>query len=211
VVRIDLWLRPTPERYFPPIELRDDEFVSGYVVPGLVATASGRICVGARCRSFLDVPAYHDHNWGIWRDVTWEWGAAQGSRLAVLYGGVYGPQRDAADGSSVRSPFFLTVVDSLGVMQVLRFDRIDYQGSRSTVGNGRFISPQEFDLVATRELDTLRLSVKVVDALASEMRTSGFRRGFLQMRGKFNLSGRLLGHAVADSGMGFFETYVAPH
>jgi hypothetical protein len=209
VVRIDLWLRPAPHRYFPPVELRDDELVSGYVVPGLVARASGTMCVGTRCRSFLDVPAYHDHNWGIWRDVTWEWGAAQGNRLAVLYGGVYGPQRsNAADGSYVRSPFFLTVVDSLGVMQVLRFDKIDYQGSRRAAGKGRLTSPQRFDLLATRELDTVRLSVEVEDALATDMRTIGFQRGFLQMRGKFILSGRLLDQAVADSGMGFFETYV---
>jgi hypothetical protein len=209
VVRIDLWLSPAPNRYFPPFELRDDELVSGYVVPGLVAKASGRVCVGTRCRSFLDIPAYHDHNWGIWRDVTWEWGAAQGSRLALLYGGVYGPERsNAANGSSVHSPFFLAAVDSLGVMQVLRFDKIDYYGSRPAAGESRFTSPQRFDLLAMRELDTVRLSVNVQDALATHTATDGFHRGFLQMRGKFTLSGRLLGQSVADSGMGFFETYV---
>jgi hypothetical protein len=41
------------------------------------------------------------------------------------------------------------------------------------------------------------------------MGTSGFRRIFLQMRGHFTASGRLLGETVADSGSGFFETYVA--
>ncbi len=40
-VRIDVTLEPVPNRYFPPVELRSDEFVSGYVVPGLVARASG--------------------------------------------------------------------------------------------------------------------------------------------------------------------------
>jgi hypothetical protein len=40
------------------------------------------------------------------------------------------------------------------------------------------------------------------------MGRGGFRRVFLQMRGRFSLSGRVLGQAVADSGMGFFETYV---
>jgi hypothetical protein len=39
------------------------------------------------------------------------------------------------------------------------------------------------------------------------MNTGGFRRVFLQMRGHFTLSGRLLGEMVADSGTGFFETY----
>jgi hypothetical protein len=208
-VQIDVQLVPAPNRYFPPVELRDDEFLSGYVVPGLVASASGRICVANRCRAFRNVPAYHDHNWGVWRDVTWEWGAARGSELAVLYGGVYGPERGSAgDGSSVRSPFFLAVVDSFGVMQVLRFGRIDYQGARRAAGTGRFTAPERFDLLAVRERDTLRLRVRVEDALGTEMKTSGFRRGFLQMRGHFTLSGQLVDKTVVDSGTGFFETYV---
>jgi hypothetical protein len=210
-IRFDLSLRPAPDRYFPPVELRDDEFVSGYVVPGLVAEAAGTICVGGRCRQFSDLPAYHDHNWGVWRDVTWEWGSARGRRLALLYGGVYGPDGGAdADAPAVRSPFFLTVVDSFGVRQVLRFGRIDYAGSRKAAGGGAYRSPERFDLLATRDADTLRLHVQVTDAMATEMKTRGFRRGFLQMRGRFAMTGTLLGEAVADSGTGFFETYVSP-
>ena len=49
----------------------------------------------ARCSEVRDAPAYHDHNWGVWRAVTWEWGAGTGHDLSLLYGGVYapGPQR----------------------------------------------------------------------------------------------------------------------
>jgi hypothetical protein len=208
-VVIDVELHPYPNRYFPPVELRDDQFVSGYVVPALVATASGRICVASRCRAFDGVPAYHDHNWGVWRNVTWEWGAARGTQLSLLYGGVYGPERNSdSAGSIVRSPFFLTVVDSLGVKQVLRFSRISYWGARAAAGSVKATSPAGFTLLAARESDTLRLDVRVADALATEMGTSGFRRLFLQMRGRFAVRGTLLGEVVADSGMGFFETYV---
>ncbi|HEX6433472.1 MAG TPA: hypothetical protein VFZ87_04495 [Gemmatimonadales bacterium] len=209
-VRFDLSLRPTPNRYFPPVELRDDEFVSGYVVPGLIASATGTICVVDRCRRFSHSPAYHDHNWGVWRDVTWEWGAARGSSLALLYGGVYGPDRAAvAGGSAVRSPFFLTLVDSLGVRQVLRFGTIEYTGSRPTAGGQAFRSPERFELLATRDADSVRVRVEVVEALATEMRTNGFHRGFLQMRGRFTVNGTVVGKVVADSGSGFFETYVS--
>ena len=199
-VKIDVTLIPAPNRYFPPVELRDDELLSGYVVPALDARASGRICVGGRCDSFTGVPAYHDHNWGVWRDVTWEWGAARGTRLNLLYGGIYGPEEERSLTSSrVNSPFFLTLVDSLGVKQVLRFHRIQYQGT----------PPTRFTLVGTRETDTARLEVRVGDVLATEMRASKFRRIFLQMRGRFTLAGRVAGETVADSGMGFFETYVS--
>ena len=210
-VQIDVKLLPAPNRYFPPVELSEDAFLSGYVVPALEANASGRICGGSRCRRFAGAPAYHDHNWGVWRNVTWEWGAARGSRLSLLYGGVYGPERDRdVEKGEVESPFFLTLVDSLGVKQVLRFGKIAYEGSRSVSGSSRASAPARFSLVANRDADTLRLNVQVLDALATEMSASEFRRVFLQMRGRFRLTGRVGGQMVADSGMGFFETYIRP-
>jgi hypothetical protein len=200
--RLDLVIRPEPDRYFPPVELRDDDFLSGYVVPALAASATGRVCAAGRCSDVKDVPAYHDHNWGVWRDVTWEWGSARGERLSLLYGGVHGPE-----GSS-SSPFFLTVVDSLGVQRVLRFDKIDYEGSRPAEGVPEARAPERFTLTGTWEADTVRLSVSVDHALATEMGAASFRRLFLQMRGEFRLRGSVLGTVVADSGQGFFETYV---
>jgi hypothetical protein len=208
-VQIDLAVRPLPNRYFPPVELRDGDFLSGYAVPALAATATGRICVSARCTPVRDAPAYHDHNWGVWRGVTWEWGAARGGRLNLLYGGVYGPER-SADGAepAIASPFFLALVDSLGVWQVMGFDRIVYQGRRRADGAADAWAPERFVLVGTREADTLRLTVRVRHALATEMSTLSFRRIFLQMRGEFRLAGTVMGAEVADSGEGFFETYV---
>ena len=208
-LQIDVNLEPAANRYFPPVVLRDAELLSGYVVPALQATASGRICVAARCQNFNAAPAYHDHNWGVWRDVTWEWGAARGRELSLLYGGVYGPERAReAEGGTIDSPFFLAIVDSLGVRQVLRFGRIGYQGSRSVSAGSRAEAPERFSLVAGREADTVRLEVRVLDALATEMSATEFRRAFLQMRGEFHFSGRVGGRLVADSGTGFFETYV---
>jgi hypothetical protein len=211
--RVTLHLKVTPAslRYFPPVELGGDEFVSGYVVPGLAATASGTICVASRCRTLRNVPAYHDHNWGVWRDVTWEWGNGRGSELSILYGGVYGPESSSGSSPSVRSPFFLTVLDSLGVKQVLRFDRINYRGSRNAAGRAGTTGPTNFSLQATRDADTLRLDVQVLDVLGTSMGESRFQRVFLQMRGHFVLTGRLLGQTVADTGSGFFETYVGRH
>jgi hypothetical protein len=209
-VVIHLQITPLPRRYFPPVELGGDEFVSGYVVPALVADASGTICVGVRCQKVDNVPAYHDHNWGVWRDVTWEWGSGRGSKLGILYGGVYVPERSPGS-ASVQSPFFLTVLDSLGVKQVLRFDTIHYSGSHRAVGRSETAAPSNFSLQAIRDADTLRLNVQVLDALGTSMGESRLQRVFLQMRGQFVLRGRLLGETVADTGSGFFETYVRQH
>ena len=111
-----------------------------------------------------DAPAYHDHNWGVWRDVTWEWGAAHGEAVSLLYGGVYGPE------AAGTSPFFLALADSLGVRRVLRFGRIDYRGARPADGLAGVRAPERFTLIGTWEADTVTLSVEVEHALASEMR-----------------------------------------
>jgi hypothetical protein len=208
-VRLAFDIAPAQNRYFPPVTLGSRTLLSGYVVPGIVATGSGRICLEQRCNVFAERPAYHDHNWGIWRDVTWEWGAARGSRIALLYGGVYEPGQAREPGSTpVTTPFFMTLVDSMGIKQVLRFSDIAYLGLRPASGAAGANSPRRFTIHASRGRDTLRVDVHVMDALATSMRSTGFRRVFLQMRGRFVLSGRVLGETVADSGTGFFETYV---
>jgi hypothetical protein len=207
-VHLELEIHPLPNRYFPPVELREEEFLSGYVVPALAGSASGTLCVAARCTRVQNVAAYHDHNWGVWRDVTWEWGAARGASLSLLYGGVYGPdQAGGGTGPAVSSPFFLTLVDSLGVRQVLRFERIRYQGSQPAEGAGGAAAPKRFTLLATRGADSITLGVNVEHALATEMSASSFRRLFFQMRGRFVLRGKLGGAEVSDTGTGFFETY----
>jgi hypothetical protein len=122
--------------------------------------------------------------------------------LSLLYGGVHGPERAST------SPFFLTIVDSLGVRRVLRFSEIGYQGSRPADGVAGARAPERFTLTGTWEADTVTLSVKVDHALATEVETASFRRLFLQLRGRFELTGRIMGEPVRDRGQGFFETYV---
>jgi hypothetical protein len=180
--------------------MREGSFLSGYVVPALSAEASGKICVDGHCRSFSGAPAYHDHNWGVWRGVTWEWGNGTGRHYNLLYGGVYG--------SSTTTPFFLALVDSMGVKQVLRFTDIRYERRHPVAKAASVRAPSHFTLAATHEDDTVRLNVKVMDALGTNMAAGDFRRVFFQMRGSFVLSGRVAGQTVADSGMGFFETYL---
>jgi hypothetical protein len=200
----DIQLRPLPNRWFPPLELSEENFVSGYVVPALAATASGRLCLNGSCAEFTDADAYHDHNWGVWRDVAWEWGAARGGSFSLLYGGVYGPSGVSVTGAS---PFFLALLDSLGVRQVLRFREIAYEGGRAASGAPGRPAPERFTLVASRETDSLRLEVDVGDVQASVSGTAD-SLWFLQMRGRFRLAGTIGGSAVADTGSGFFETYV---
>ena len=69
-------------------------------------------------------------------------------------------------------------------------------------------APRRLSLLAARLADTVRLDVSIGDVLASEAGVGGTRGAFLQMRGRFQVRGRVEGEDVADSGSGFFETYV---
>lgn len=202
-LEMDLTIEPAPNRYFPPVILREGRYVSGYAVAALDGKASGTICRAGSCRDVLGARAYHDHNWGVWRDVSWDWGAASGERLSLLYGRVLNPEipTDQAE------PFFVSLVDSLGVMQVLSARTIDYRGSRPAVDQPSVSAPAEFSFVAYRERDTVSVRVEVREALASRMAAAGFTRYFLQMRGRFRLSGIVNGAPVTDEGEGFFETF----
>ena len=200
-LRFDLEVAPERHRLFPPVELGGDGFTSGYVVPALRATARGSICVAARCAPVQDAPAYHDHNWGVWRAVTWEWGMGRGGSLDILYGGVRAPEADLSG-----TAFFLALADSLGIRQVLRFREVAFEGRRATTGAAAG-APERFTIVASRGRDTVTVRGDVEAAHAS-VTPAGDDWRFLQMRARFRVDGRLGAATVRDSGRGFFETYV---
>lgn len=188
-VRFDLTVVPMPGSYFPPVELPGEGLVSGYVVPALRATATGQVCLDGACRTLQDAPAYHDHNWGTWRDVTWEWGMGQGSRLSLLYGGVEVP----AEGAPTGNRFFMALADSFGIAQVLRFQAVRDEGTH-------------LHFAARRGADSVRVAIAALAEHVNPPRVAG-SPAFVQIRGRWVLSGTLAGRPVADSGLGFFETF----
>lgn len=205
---LDLTVTPDSNRYFPPVSLREGEYISGYVVPALSGSAAGRICLRGRCRVLDAAPAYHDHNWGVWREVTWDWGSARGATFNLLYGAVYAPDDTIAALKTGAPPLFVALVDSLGVRQILRAREVRYEGvhPRSVAQGVR--APARFSFVAAREADTVTVAAEVLDFQATRRNPDGRGPSFLQMRGRFTMEGRVAGTAIRDAGTGFFETYV---
>ena len=210
----DLIVSPAPGAYFPGASLGSGDFVSGYAVAALRADASGTICVDARCERYDGAQAYHDHNWGVWSGVTWEWGAARAGEFTILYGRVNPPDR--LDASSA---LFLFLVDSLGFRSLFRPATVSYSEGRTTVVDGRTVRvPARALLADARGGDTLRVELEIEDATATDMRRSSIERGepgaalmrtpyFVQMKGRARISGRVGGRIVSGEGRGFFETY----
>ena len=213
-VRVDLIVTPAPRAYFPGATLGGGALVSGYTVPALRASASGTICVASRCEPYAEDQAYHDHNWGIWRGVTWEWGAARAGAFTVLYGRVHPP-----DSLAAQTPLFLYLVDSLGFRALFRPSRIAYEDARVIQVDGRTVHvPARAEMADVRGDDTLRLTLEIEDAIGTDMRRAAIERGdpssrflrtpyFIQMKGLAYLHARIGGEELRGRGTGFFETY----
>ena len=211
---LSLVVAPSPGAYFPGAELTSGENVSGYVVPGLRADATGSICVSGACEQYSRAQSYHDHNWGVWRGVTWEWGASRAGQFTLLYGRV-----QPSDSSVSTQPLFVYVTDSLGFVALFRPREITYEDGKTVRVGGRDIAvPSRGTMIDVRGDDTLRVELTIEDAAATDTRAS-VERGdalgsrqlprpyFVQMKGLMRISGRVHGRPLSGEGSGFFETY----
>ena len=221
-MRLDLTVTPAPNILFPGATLADCAdtsetcpFTSGYAVPGLRASATGSLCIASVCERFDGAQSYHDHNWGVWHGVSWDWGATRAGAYTLLYGRVAPP-----DSAGSAPPFFVYLTDSLGFRALFRPHEISYEDGRTITVNGREVRvPSRATLEDVRGADTLRLALDIEDAIGSDTRTSLIERGdaadarrivrpyFIQMKGRARISGRVGGQPVQGSGIGFFETY----
>jgi hypothetical protein len=210
---LDLVVSPAERAYFPGATIVGGDAPSGYAVLGLRASATGSVCIATRCEQFRDAQAYHDHNWGTWQGVTWDWGSARAGAYTLLYGRVVSSQTSGA----ADAPLFVYVVDSLGFRAVFRPRQVQYADTRRLTGVG--LTPTHARMFDVRGNDTLDLQLEIDDVTATDTRGGLIDRGegeyarrlktpwFLQMKGRARLSGRVAGTAIGGEGSGFFETY----
>ena len=206
-LRMNLTVTPAASAFFPGASIGGSALVSGYVVPGLRAAATGAVCIATSCENLSDAQSYHDHNWGVWRDVAWEWGEARAGEYTLLYG------RLLASGVS-EQPLFLYIVDSLGFVGLYRPRRIEYIDDRTVTVDGRAIQvPSRARMRDVRGTDAITVELQIDDAAATKVAMASGRPGsagaryFVQLKGAARLSGRIGGRTISGAGAGFFETY----
>ncbi len=205
---LDLTVAADSRRYLPPVEIGGEGITSGYTVPLLDARAAGRVCEGARCTRIEGARTYHDHNWGTWGGVVWDWGQARVGDYSVLYGGV----RDGTREEGAQGPRILYLTDEDGFAGILPIRRL----SAHWPGNSRRSAPDSISILATSGTDSVALRVAVGHARATPVPVWADSTGaladspaalFFQMRGIAILSGRLRGSPILAEGDGFFETW----
>ncbi|MCG8466795.1 MAG: hypothetical protein MJB57_01100 [Gemmatimonadetes bacterium] len=195
---VDLALEARSRRYLPPLDIGGTSLVSGYTVPVLDGRSAGMVCARGRCLELADAVTYHDHNWGTWNAVTWDWGQASAGRFSLLYGGV--AQADRIEGSR-----FVYLADDDGFAGIYPIRDIVTEWREDG------LAPARITVHAARGRDSLALAVSVGHVRATDVPTgTDALARFFQMRGEASLSGRLRGEPLDERGQGFFETWTSP-
>ena len=185
----DLVLDATPGRSLPPAEIHGARgWVSGYVVPVLAGTFGGELRVGNERIALDGVAGYHDHNWGYWKGVRWQWGQVASGDLSIVYGRVF-PPADIADAN--RIPGFLGLLGPEGPLAFSTHVTIVEHGGGS-VPTG---------LQVHAEGDQLSLDLSFTTA-ESERTTT-----FLQLGGTYTVRGKARDRDVAFTARGSAETF----
>ncbi len=219
----DLRLAPATGYYLPPGETSEEAVISGYVVPVVRGWMSGEIRTARTTLRLRGALAYHDHNWGTWRGVTWEWGEASSAGGAILYGALHLPGA-VLGGAGGRAPAVFvwapTGQGRGGFLGVFPVQSIAYTGWHPgpVVAGRRVPAPGLVTITAGTARNTLRVRIRVRDALGSPPLgapgaarpgpTPTPARVFLQMRGEAAVRGSVDGRPFAWSGPAAAETFV---
>ncbi len=215
----DLVWRPVPYAYLPPLELDTGVVRSGYVVPVLRAAVTGTVQVGGETVA-VDAVGYHDHNWGTWSGVTWEWGTVSTPEVALLAGSIRHASRPLRE---MVVSVYAVGAPRPGVLGVLRAPAPERAGwsAGPRIGERTVRVPRRLVYRATSDAgDWLDVQFAVLAVTATPLRRAegvvtgalegppSGREVFLQLRGRYTVRGVVGGWAVAFVASGFAETFV---
>jgi hypothetical protein len=197
----DLVLEASPGRQLPPLEIAGAlGWRTGYVVPVMSGTLDGAIRVDGRAPvSFADGRGYHDHNWGFWDRVSWQWGQVQEGDYSLLYGLVF-PPPEAADPDRV--PGFIGALGPDGPL--------GYASSlQITEENGPDGEPDRITIQGrSRSIDvTMRFTTR--SSVRTRMEQGPLPSGldFLQLQGNYTVTGEAGDRVFDFSAPGSAETF----
>lgn len=196
----EIVLDAVPGRALAPTAIRGaNGWVSGYVVPVLSGRMRGTLSMGPESFTFDDASGYHDHNWGFWEGVSWQWGQVAHDDLSIVYGRVF-PPADVADASRV--PGFLTVLGREGPLGF---------STDVTIDDGAAGAPAVVKVQARGRAIDLNLDLAVEERVSTGMAItrspSGTPLNFMQLGGVYRVTGRVGGRQVDFTARGAAETF----
>jgi hypothetical protein len=213
----DIIIEASPGRALPPLTIRGaGGWLSGYVVPVMSGTLTGKLIVDGTPILFHDGAGYHDHNWGFWKDVSWRWGQVHHGDLSLVYGRVR-PPADAADAE--RIPGFLAAIGPDGPVGYATNVSIKETNDPAT-GHPRSITvtgrSSSLDIAMELTVDEAIVtkrggglfgpSTPLRTSPSTPLRASG-ELDFLQLRARYRVRGRAGDRSIDFSASGAAETF----
>ena len=193
-------IEASPGRLVPPIEIGGAHgWRTGYVVPVMSGKLDGMVDVAGEEVSFAGGAGYHDHNWGFWRGVSWQWGQAQQGDLSLIYGRVF-PPPDAADPD--RIPGFVGALGPDGPLGYATTVTIDEMNDPSG-------QPRTITVTGRSRLLDVRMQFAVGSVVRTQMTQGTLSSGlsFLQMRGQYTVTGHAGEREINFVAQGSAETF----
>lgn len=169
-----------------------DGWLSGYVVPVLSGHVRGHLALDDLIVEFDDAVGYHDHNWGFWRDVRWQWGQVKHDDLSIVYGRI-SPPAEVAD--PTRLPGFLAIVKPDGTTRFAGGIRIEETEGRD--------GPETIRVLADGPDLDLELLLTIVETIRGDH--GGI--DFLQMQADYEVQGRAGGQVIQFQARGAAESW----
>lgn len=200
-----LTLDASPGQSLPPATIRGARgWLTGYTAPVLSGVVNGALTVGRERIAFDRAAGYHDHNWGFWEGVRWQWGQVAHDDLSIVYGRVFPP---AAVADPDRMPGFLGVLSATGPIGFSTSVTI-----RDT-GEGPPSAPAGLAIHARGPSTDLKLAFTAAGAVSTRMaitapgRMPGPALDFLQLAGEYRVTGRVGGRTLDFVAAGAAETF----
>jgi hypothetical protein len=190
----EIFLDAVPGRSLPPFQVRGaGGWVSGYVVPVLSGSIEGALEVEGETIDLGGGTGYHDHNWGFWEGVTWQWGQVAGEGLSFVFGRINPP----ADAAEHYLPGFMMALGPDGPVGFSTRVRI---AERDDPETGR---PSRITVLGESATLDLKLVLDIEDAI----RTRYGDGSFLQMRATYQVAGRAGDREIDFVAKGAAETF----
>jgi len=205
-VKGEIALDAPPGRSVPPFVLHGRSgWLSGYVVPVLSGPLSGALEIGGARIALDGAIGYHDHNWGFWRGVSWQWGQVTHEGYSFLYGRVRPPPDATPPDEAARIPGILAVIGPGGPIAFAKGAQIE---EASSSADGR---PESIQILAREAGLDVRMDLHIEDVVRTALgRPGSIGAGptqFLQLRARYHVTGRVGDRRLDFTALGSAETF----
>jgi hypothetical protein len=202
-----LTLDAAPGQSLPPATIRGARgWLTGYTAPVLSGVVNGALTIGRDHIAFDRASGYHDHNWGFWEGVRWQWGQVAHDDVSIVYGRVF-PPADVADQD--RMPGFLGVLSAKGPIGFSTSVTIreTSEGATSRAGpTGLVVHARSQSTDITLNF-TAEESVRTRMGMTAPSRLPGPALDFLQLGGEYRVSGHVGDRQLDFAARGAAETF----